>query len=242
MFPEQCVILVGGRGSRLGALTEQTPKPLMPVAGRPFLDYLLDHVTAFPLRRIILLAGYLGDALRAGYEGRVVAGARIEVVVEPEPLGTGGALTVAADRLDERFFLLNGDSLFDVDLADLADLPAADGWLGKLALRRIDDTSRSGLVDLAGGRITAFQERGPGGPGLINGGVYLLDRRLLSRIAGVPCSIERDLFPGLAAEGRLHGKLYDGYFIDIGVPQDLARAQTELPARRPLSSASPPPA
>ncbi|MBF0333771.1 MAG: nucleotidyltransferase family protein [Alphaproteobacteria bacterium] len=227
---EQCLILVGGRGTRLGALTDTTPKPLIPVAGRPFLDWLIERLAGFGITEIVLLAGYLGERFVERYEGKRIGGAALRCVIETAPAGTGGALA-SVPELAETFFMMNGDSLFDVDLAALAALPAEGDWLGKLALRRLEDTSRSGLVTVEGERIVGFAERGGAHPGLINGGVYLLRRAILDHVGPPPCSIERDVFPGLAEQGRLWGKAFDGYFIDIGVPADLARAQTEIPGR-----------
>ncbi len=227
--PSQAVILVGGRGRRLGPLTETCPKPLIEVAGRPFLDHLLDRVTAAGLGRIVLLAGHRGDRIVDRYDGTRRAGAEIGVVVEPAPLGTAGALRFAADRLETTFLMLNGDSLFDCGLAEfVAERPDGD-WLGWLALRHLPDTGRAGVVDLDGARITAFRERGaPGVAGLSNAGIYLLRRDILTRVPQGPASLEREVFPALAAAGRLRGQCREGYFIDIGVPEDLTRARRDL--------------
>ncbi len=226
----QHVILVGGKGTRLGDKTLTTPKPLMPVGGRPFLDHLIARAAAQGAEEILLLAGHLGDQIVRRYDGGHEGGAAIRVLVEPSPMGTGGALTVARDHLRPRFAMSNGDSLFAVDIAALAATPDSGPWLGRLALRQRADTGRAGVVTLDGAVITAFLERGPGGPGLINGGVYVLDRGILDHIPDGPCSLEADIFPTLARRGLLQGVVVDGFFIDIGVPEDLARAQTEVPA------------
>lgn len=218
-FPSQCLVLVGGRGTRLGALTDALPKPMVPVAGKPFLDHVLGFLGRFAFREIVLLAGYCSRPIVERY------GSRHRVVVEREPRGTGGALLEMGDSLAPSFIMLNGDSLFDIDLRALAE---GDPGLGRLALRRAPDTSRSGAVRLDGERIVEFKEKAGGGAGLINGGIYLLRRAIVERIGAVPCSIEREVFPRLAAEGLLSGKVFDGYFIDIGVPADLERARHEL--------------
>ncbi|MBY0429770.1 MAG: NTP transferase domain-containing protein [Rhodospirillales bacterium] len=223
----QCVFLVGGRGTRLGALTDNTPKPLMPVGGRPFLDWPILWAARQGITEIVLLAGYLADQIAGLYDGRIVEGARLRCLTEPEPLGTGGALRFAAPFLAPRFFLANGDTLFDIPLDRLA--AAGAGFEACLALRRLEDTGRSGVVRLEGDRIAAFAERGDGRPGLVNGGVYVLDRRIAEDIA-TPCSLERDVFPSLAARGAMGSRIFEGYFIDIGIPRDLARAQTGIPA------------
>ena len=229
----QAVILVGGLGTRLGALTAMVPKPLIPINGRPFLEILVDALARHGIRRLVLMAGHLGDQLSA-FAARIGAGGiDVACVVEPEPAGTGGALHYARDRLDPRFLLLNGDSFFDIDYSDLIGRPAAvPDALGRVALRQVEDAARYGLVVCDQGRITVFAERPPGpGPGVINGGIYWLDRRVLDHIGPPPCSLERDVLPGLAAAGCLEGAVYDRFFIDIGIPEDLERARHSLPGR-----------
>ncbi len=223
---EQAVILVGGLGTRLGRLTEQTPKPLLAVAGRPFLERLLGELARHQVEEVLLLAGFQGDKVASA----VASHANARVLVEPQPLGTGGALRFAKDHLRERFFLLNGDSLFDINLWDLA-LAAASAD-GALALRRVEDVSRYGAATLQGELIAGFAEgAAEPGPGLINGGVGVLSRRVLELIPpGRAVSIERDVYPVLAAAGRLGGRAYDRPFIDIGVPADFERAQAWVPA------------
>ncbi|MBB5691195.1 HAD-IIIA family hydrolase [Roseomonas alkaliterrae] len=236
MIPEQAVILVGGRGTRLGALTRHMPKPLLEVGGRPFLDWLIEEVARHGIPRVTLLAGFEAERF-APYHGRLLRGARIEVLTEPEPLGTAGALRLFRDRLAPRFLLLNGDTLFDVNLLRL---PGAwrEGILGVLALRREAPGARYGTVALAAdGTVTGFAPRPAegiaGGP--INGGVYLLDRAIAGCVPPGPVSLEVDVFPRLATEGRLLGIGFDGFFLDIGVPEDYAAAQSAIPAmaRRP---------
>jgi D-glycero-D-manno-heptose 1,7-bisphosphate phosphatase len=238
---EQAVILCGGRGTRLGALTANTPKPLMPVAGGPFLDTLLFELGRHGFRRILLLAGFAAAqvaAYAAATPMRARFGIDIDIAIEPEPAGTGGALWQARDRLDDAFLMVNGDSWFDINLRALAaDFAAAPGALGALALRRLDDASRYGAVRLAGNRIAEFAARPTGpGPGLVSGGVYALRRGIVERL-GSPASLEADLFPHLAAEGRLRGAAFDGYFVDIGIPDDLERAGREIPVRRRRAAA-----
>ncbi|MBU8540531.1 HAD-IIIA family hydrolase [Falsiroseomonas tokyonensis] len=227
--PAQAAILVGGRGTRLGALTNAIPKPMVEVAGRPFLDWLIEEVARFGIPRITLLAGYLGRTIADRYDGTQVRGSRIEVVIEPEPLGTGGGLRLFADRLEPEFLLLNGDTRFDVNLLDLP-LQAGDA-LATLALRRTAPGARYGTVQVtADGRITGFAARDPGRTGPINGGIYWLRRAILDHIGPGAVSLESEVFPKLAEAGLLRGGLYDGDFIDIGIPEDLAAAQTVIPA------------
>ena len=229
-------MLVGGLGSRLGALAADRPKPLLPCGDRPFLAWLLREVVRYGVEDILLLAGHLSaevQASLAALAATLPVPARIAVSIEPAPAGTGGALWHARDRLDDRFLLLNGDSLLDANLAPLLAAAAGDGdeVLGRLALHRLADASRSGVVATEGDRIIAFRERtAPGSSDDINAGIYVLRRGIVEALAPV-CSLERDVLPALAARGALRGTRLPGWFIDIGIPADLARARAELPAR-----------
>ena len=259
----QCAVLVGGLGSRLGALTKATPKPLLPIGDRPFLAWLMREFVRFGVEEFVLLTGYLS----AQVDGQVEAlaamlprAARVVISREPERAGTGGAVYHARDRLAQRFLLCNGDSLFDCNVARLLADAAGDGpeVAGRIVLRRIEDASRYGLVELEGDRVVAFHARPPapaagrsiagvrtgdgraaeggtsaGTPsvptgGLINAGIYAYDRRLLDELTP-SCSLEHDIMPRLAARGALRGTVAEGYFRDIGIPEDLARAQQEMP-------------
>jgi D-glycero-D-manno-heptose 1,7-bisphosphate phosphatase len=234
--PRHAAILVGGRGTRLGSLTDAIPKPMVEVAGRPFLDWLIEEVSRFGFPRITLLAGYLGHSIAARYDGKTTRGSRIEVLIEPQPLGTAGGLRLFADRLEDHFLLLNGDTRFDVNLLDLP-LHAGDA-LATLALRRTAPGARYGTVEVdATGRIGGFAARAAERSGPINGGIYLLRKPILDHVGAGPVSLESDVFPKLAAAGALRGALYDGDFIDIGIPEDLDAAQTKIPAmaRRPAA-------
>ncbi len=232
----QAAILVGGLGTRLGALTAATPKPLLACGDRPFLAWLLRELCRFGVEEVLLLTGHLGEQVEAALPG-IVAGLpkrlQISCLREDRPAGTGGALFGARDRLAPRFLLCNGDSWLDFNLSRLlADFyrDAAD-VLGRMVLRPIADASRYGVAEIAGDHVTGFAERPAAGmPGAINAGIYALDRRILEHVAP-QCSLERDVLPGLAAAGALRATLADGYFIDIGIPADLARAQSEIPAR-----------
>lgn len=228
---KQALFLVGGRGTRLGTLSANTPKPMQEIApGVRFLDLLLENAARMGFTDLVLLAGHLGDKVEAAYQGHRIGEATIRVVRESQPMGTGGALAEAAGVLDDRFVLLNGDSFFDINLRALTAAPLPEGG-GRLALRMVEDTSRYGSVRLDGTRIAAFIEKNPDlvGAGLINGGVYFLDRAMVGRIRA-PSSIENDVFPELVKEARLEGLPFEGYFLDIGLPETLAQAQRETAA------------
>lgn len=231
----QAVILAGGMGTRLGGLTARTPKPLLEVGGRPFLDYLREQLWRHGIDRMLLLVGPHGEAFRRATGSPAWGHVAVEIIADRPPAGTAGALRFARDRLDESFLLLNGDSFFDVNLLDLA--MADDDGPARIALRRVDDAGRYGHVLLEGGRVTRFGEKSSGGAGLINGGIYRLRRDIVDAIPVGPASLETDLMPRLVARGAVTGRIYDAPFIDIGVPDSLAAAESLLPEwhRRPAA-------
>lgn len=230
----QAVILVGGRGTRLGRLAQQTPKPLMPVAGdKRFLDYLIENIARQGFSDILLLAGHLAGAVQQRYAGAEIRGAKVRVIVEPEPAGTAGALRQAANELDDIFLMTNGDTFFDTNCLALMLAP---GDTCVMALRRVPDGARFGRVEVHGSRVIAFHEKDAAfrGEALISAGLYAMRKDVLSLITQTPCSIETEVFPKLAAAGVLKGVESDGYFIDIGLPETLDEARETLPrqARR----------
>lgn len=236
MRVRQAAILCGGLGTRLGSLTQNCPKPLLPVGGRPFLEILIEEIARQGVDRVLLLAAFESEQVRtfaATLPERLQLDLTVDVCVEPGRAGTGGALWHARDRLDDTFFLLNGDSMFDVPLGELVlALQAAPEAVGVLSLRALDDTGRYGVVAMQDTRVTAFLPRPPQpGPGLVNAGVYLFRRALIEAVSP-SCSLEQDVMPGVAEAGRLVGVASTGYFIDIGIPDDYERAQTEIPARQ----------
>lgn len=223
----QAVILVGGLGTRLGERTKTTAKPILPVGGRPFLDTLIDEIARYDaFDEILLLAGHKAESILARYDGTVRRRARVAVSLEPSPLGTAGALAHAAGLLQQRFLLLNGNSFFDFNILDLA--MRANESLVHMALRADVIGDRFGRVVLDGDRIRSFIAPGQGAAGPVNAGVYVINRDILSHVGGLPASLEQDVFPALAAANAMTGTSYRGYFIDIGIPEDFARADVEL--------------
>jgi D-glycero-D-manno-heptose 1,7-bisphosphate phosphatase len=234
MRATQAVILVGGLGTRLGALTACTPKPLLEVAGRPFLDYLVEEVARHGCRRLLLLAQFeAAQVERYAATSAAISrfGIEVEVAVEPARAGTGGALWHARTYLDDLFLLLNGDSWLQSNFLKLAVVPEDDDWTGVMTLRQVEDGSRYGTVSLDGSRISAFRSAtGRQEPALINGGVYLFRRSVIEWL-GPDCSLENDVLPALAEQRQLLGVEACGYFVDIGVPDTFAAVQAELPDR-----------
>jgi D,D-heptose 1,7-bisphosphate phosphatase len=233
---KQAAILIGGKGTRLGDAVSSTPKPLLEVCGRPFVEHVMLNLRRFGFDSFILLSGYQSEVVHEKYSGdsafaKELRG-NIKVVVEPSPMGTGGALKYAEDYLQDEFLLLNGDSIFDFNYLDLCNCMGdlePESWLGRIALLPVEQASRYGFVELDGAKIKAFREK-PETPqsGLINSGVYWLKAEVLNFIEDTPCSLEQDVFPRLAAEERLVGRAYQGFFIDIGIPEDLQRARGHL--------------
>ncbi len=230
----QAVILAGGRGTRLGEITRQVPKPMLPIGGRPFLDYLLEMVERHGYGDILLLGGYLGEVLEAAYDGRRIGAATIRVMRETVPLGTAGTLTIARAALDPRFLMMNGDAFFDINLRALEQASRESGATATLALRSVENAARYGRVVEEQGKVVAFLEKDATrpGPGIINGGIYVLKREILDCVHDLPCSLEQDVFPVLAERGEIRGHEFDGYFLDIGLPETLEQGRRELPRAR----------
>ena len=181
---------------------------------------------------ILFLCGHLSDRLResvAAIAADLPKKLGIRFSEEPVRAGTGGALFHARAMLDERFLLCNGDSFFDTNLATLLAAGLPDDALARMVVRAVPDTSRFGLVTLDGDNVSEFAERGGAHAGLINAGIYLLDRRIVAETTEI-CSLERDVLPRLAQAGKVRATTGAGYFIDIGIPDDLHRAAGELPA------------
>lgn len=234
----QAVILVGGQGTRLRPLTDTRPKPMMAVADRPFVAYQLDLLRRHGVRDVVFSCGYRPEALEAHFGDGSAFELAISYVVDPEPLGTAGAIKNAESVLDpdQRILVLNGDILTDLDLTALATAHAAGGALGTLTLTDVDDPSRYGLVRLFDtGRVEAFVEKPspdqlrPGEPFRINAGTYLFEPAILGEIpAGQNCSIERDVFPRLASDGVLAGHPATAYWRDIGTPESYLQANLDV--------------
>jgi D,D-heptose 1,7-bisphosphate phosphatase len=230
----QACILVGGKGTRLGDITRSVPKPLLNVYdGVAFLDFIIEQLVRQGFNDIILLAGYLGHLVEARYR-HSVGSYRVRILVEPEPRGTAGALQSAHEMLASRFLLLNGDSFFDTNLRSLVAKAVTLDCDGLVAVRRVADGSRYGTVTMAGDQITDFREKDPNRkePALINAGTYVLTSSIIERVHSLPCSIEAQIFPRLAAEGKLSGAIRDGYFLDIGLPETLEQGRRELSGLR----------
>jgi NDP-sugar pyrophosphorylase family protein len=215
------IILAGGLGSRLGTLAAQLPKPMLPVGGRPFVEYLVIRLARSGFDQIVFATGHQAGPLRDHFGD----GGRWDMAIrysnESEPLGTAGAIRLAAvETSDDPLAILNGDSYLDVDPRLILDAVGADFPMA-MALAHVPDASRFGRVDLSAKSLVMGFAQGDGrpGPATINAGIYGLRRHVLDAIpAGRLVSLEREILPELAGKGLL-GIPSDGYFVDIGIPE-----------------------
>ena len=228
----EAIILAGGLGTRLRSVIPDLPKAMVPVAGRPFLVYLLRHLQENGIRRVVLAVGYRHQAIQEFF-GSAFEDLQLEYSVEPEPLGTGGGLQRALPYVEGPFaFAVNGDTFLRLDYRAMASvLERGEDVDLVVALRPVADTSRYGRAVVASGRIQGFTASGTPGPGLINAGCYLLSRSIFDRYP-MPAkfSWERDFLEERTAEIRPAAFPCDAPFIDIGVPEALEQAQTLVPA------------
>jgi len=219
----QALILAGGEGTRLRPLTSTVPKPVVPLVDRPFIAYMLDWLRGHGVDDVIMSCGFLASGVRNVLGDRSAYGVRLRYMEEPHPLGTGGALKFAESLLDERFLMLNGDVLTDLDVSAQLALHVARGARVTIALAPVEDPSAYGLVrTLADGEVTGFVEK-PSPDQIdthnISAGIYVLERSVLELLEhGQPASIERDVFPRLVGEG-LFAYVGEGYWLDIGTPE-----------------------
>ena len=240
--PRQAVILVGGEGTRLRPVTSRVPKPVAPVVERPFVAYILDNLARHGVERAVFSTGFLAEAIEAVIGDGAAYGLQVDYAVEDQPLGTAGAIANCESVLEDgSFFVFNGDVLSDVDLTALAATHVARGGMGTIFLTPVEDPRRYGLVELReDGSVDSFLEK-PGdweGTALINAGVYVLEPEVLEMIPrGRLFSIERGVFPKLAAAGSLYGHVDQGYWRDIGTPDSYLQAHFDILERQLDTSA-----
>jgi len=231
----RAVVLVGGFGTRLRPLTLATPKQMLPVVDRPMIEWVVGHLAEHGVEEAVLSLGYRPDAFTEAYPDATCAGVKLTYAVEDEPLDTAGAIRFAATSagIDERFLVLNGDVLTDLDIGSLVRFHDAHGGSASLHLYKVEDPSRYGVVPTdPEGRVQAFVEKPPRGAApshWINAGTYVLEPEVLDRIAPEGrVSIERETFPALVAEQQLYGYEAEVYWIDAGTPATYLQAQLDL--------------
>ena len=228
----QAVILVGGEGTRMRPLTQTVPKPIMTLVDRPLIVFMLEWLRDHGVDDVVLCCGFLPTAVEAALGDGSSLGLRIRCIAEPEPLGTGGALKFAEARLDERFLMLNGDVLTDLDLTGQIAQHERTGAAATLALVGVDDPTAYGLVRMTAARaVTEFVEKprpDEVDTNLISAGAYVLERSVLERIpAGRNVSIEREVWPQLVGHG-LYGFPCEAYWLDVGTPDRYLQATFDI--------------
>jgi D-glycero-alpha-D-manno-heptose 1-phosphate guanylyltransferase len=226
----KAIVLAGGLGTRLSSITTDRPKPMALVRSRPFLAYLLDYLIEQGVQAAVLAVSYKWEIIRDHF-GNEYRGMPLSYSVENEPLGTGGAIRHALETLvDNEVVVVNGDTLFRVDLDELANVHHTSNAMLTIALKQVPDCDRFGQVEIASdGVVAGFLEKSAAGPGWINGGVYMLNRRLFTDFSmPLKFSFERDLVEPNIEQIRPYAYQSGAYFIDMGVPDDYERAQGEV--------------
>ena len=228
---KEAIVLAGGFGTRLQSVVKDLPKPMADVNGRPFLTYVLDYLIDYNYTHVILSVGYLHEKIEDHF-GNQYKSLQINYAVETEPLGTGGGIAYAMSFCkSQNILVLNGDTLFKADLFSLEHFHTQCDSCLSIVLRHVADTGRYGRVNINDkGQILSFTEKNKAsGEGTINGGIYLINKAFLQKLT-LPqkFSFEKDLMEKYVSTIPFYAIESDGYFIDIGIPEDYARAQREL--------------
>lgn len=227
---KEAIILAGGLGTRLREALPDLPKCMAPVAGKPFLSHVIDHLRMQGVERFIFSLGYKWGVIE-DYLQKEYSTLNYTSVIEEEPLGTGGAVQLAIQKFASgNVVVANGDTLFDINLDEVSKTHAAGNAECTLALKPMQNFDRYGVVETDGeGKIISFQEKKYYQSGVINGGIYLLNKeKFISRSLPGKFSFEKDYLEKFCAKGDFYGSVQDRYFIDIGIPEDFQRAQHEL--------------
>lgn len=227
----QALLLAGGLGTRLKSVVDDRPKPMALAEGKPFLYYLVEHLKKNGITNIIFAVGYKGSMIEEYFGNGEKFGIKAGYSYEKEQLGTAGAIKNAAKYIDEDYILvLNADTFYNLEYSSLSDIKDKEKSELVLVLREIEDSSRYGVVTLDGSRITGFNEKAQKeGKALINGGVYLMSKSLLDEIPEGKCSLENEMIPMWLNKGyKLSAYINDGYFIDIGIPEDYFKFQKDV--------------
>lgn len=225
----ECVILAGGLGTRLRGVIRDVPKPMAPVNGKPFLYYVLRWLVNYRADKIVISGGYKSESITE-YFGNTFSGIPIIYAIEEKPLGTGGAVKFAIrETTGTNILILNGDTYFPVNIDRLWQTHTDNNFRFTIALKRMYRFSRYGSVKLEGDTITKFNEKQYCEEGLINGGIYLINRYFIQSLEMPEVfSLEKDVLLKKSAEGVLKGIEFEDAFIDIGIPEDYTRAKSLL--------------
>lgn len=221
----EAIILAGGLGTRLKDCVENLPKPLAPIGGKPFIEYILNYLYIYGIHRVIVSTGYMSETIKETI-GKSHKGILIEYCEEEYPLGTGGAIKKSLSLChDSNIIVINGDTFFDVNLLEMKKIHEAAENDITLAAKYILNTYRSGCICTENGKLTGFQEKGVSASGLINGGIYFIKRDALENINEEKFSFEKQILEKL--DRKIGVFESDGYFIDIGIPEDYKKAEAE---------------
>ena len=224
----QCVILVGGKGSRLGEITKNYPKPMLEISERPFLMHLIDIVQRFGFKEIILLASHANNVIIDYFKNFDNKKCKIKIIIEEVPLGTGGAIVNAFEYLDDTFYCINGDSIVEGNWISLNPL-LKNKYKAIIGLTEVNNPLRYGSIEIDNDKITDFNEKNvTSNSKLINAGIYLLKKEIFKNYKKNFISLEKDIFPKLLELGELGGKKIEGYFVDIGTPGSLKEAKNRV--------------
>ena len=226
----EAIILAGGFGTRLQTVVKELPKPMAPINGRPFLEYQLNYLANYGIDRVIFAVGYLSETI-SNHFGNSFNGIEIDYAYEENPLGTGGGILNAFHkRKTKELIVLNGDTLFEIDINSFYSKHKNSNSLFSLALRELSSVDRYGSVLLESSIIRKFAEKGAyAGKGSINGGIYIINEAFFEK-AQLPekFSMEKDVFEILLNDFDFYGFPFSNYFLDIGIPEDYNKAQDEF--------------
>lgn len=235
----QVVVLAGGLGTRLRSVVRDVPKPMADIQGKPFLEYLLQLLVQNGYQNFLFLVGYKGDVIKSYFGDGSKFGVNIGYSSESAPLGTGGALFNAWDKLSDDFFVVNGDTFFDIQYEIVEDFVKSKNTEFLIALRYSNDLSRYGIIEIDDNyKVISFSEKGQVQEnridGYINGGVYFVNKKALEpfyeKYIGSVVSLENDILPSLVKLSKVYGLPVGGKFIDIGIPEDYFSSQSIIPS------------
>jgi D-glycero-alpha-D-manno-heptose 1-phosphate guanylyltransferase len=225
----EAIVLAGGMGTRLQEVVSDVPKPMAPINGKPFLYYLLTWLKEYPVNKIILSVGYMSDSIVA-YFGNSFCNIPIEYMIEEKPLGTGGAVRYSLQKsTGSNTLVINGDTYFPININDFYSFHMANHSLFSIALKRMQNFNRYGSVECHENTILKFNEKKPCSEGLINGGIYLVNRQFFeSKLINEVFSLEKEILEKEAGSSNLKGVVFDELFIDLGLPEDYSKAKSLL--------------
>lgn len=230
------LILAGGKGTRMRPMTYKTPKPLIPVHGRPLIEHIFDLLGRHGVKDIIISVGYLKDKIMEKRDEWSGMGFDISFVEEGKALGTGGPLRLAKPKLTRTFVMSNGDELKNINITGMHEAHKRSRALATIALTTVEDPSQYGAVRLRGDRIVEFVEKPKkeeSSTNMINAGLYILEPEVVDMIPEGFCSIEKEIFPELAKKGKLFGFPFRGQWFDTGTPERYERALKNWKGVRP---------